>query len=147
MRSAIVDHVIDPASLTAEVAGDGNGAVVLFLGTVRDSNDGRAVTGIEYSAYRSMAERELAAIVAEASREFGTTDVVVEHRIGTLTIGDVSVAIAVAHPHRGAAYDASRYAIEQIKRRVPIWKREHYADGTREWIDPTAHSAAVEAAD
>jgi molybdopterin synthase catalytic subunit len=144
MRSAIVDHVIDPAALTGEVAHDGTGATVLFLGTVRDTNDGRSVTGIEYSAYRSMAERELAAIVAEASGEFGTSDIVVEHRLGTLEIGDVSVAIAVAHPHRGAAYDASRYVIEQIKRRVPIWKREHYADGTREWVDPTARHARAE---
>jgi molybdopterin synthase catalytic subunit len=146
MRSAIVERVIDPSALTAEVARDGNGAAILFLGTVRDSNDGRAVSGIEYSAYRSMAERELATIVAETASEFGTTDVVVEHRIGTLEIGEVSVAIAVAHPHRGAAYDASRYAIEQIKRRVPIWKRELYADGTREWVDPTARRAPAEAA-
>jgi len=146
MRSAIVDRVIDPAALTAEVAHDRNGATVLFLGTVRETNAGRTVTGIEYSAYRSMAERELASIVAEASAEFGTSDIVVEHRVGTLEIGEVSVAIAVAHPHRGAAYDASRYVIEQIKRRVPIWKREHYADGTREWVDPTAHRAAAEAA-
>jgi len=145
MRSAIVDRVIDPAALTAEVARDGNGAFVLFLGTVRNTNDGRSVMGIEYSAYRSMAERELAAIVAEASRDFGRPDVVVEHRVGTLEIGEVSVAIAVAHPHRGAAYDASRYVIEQIKRRVPIWKREHYADGTREWVDPTAPRATAEA--
>jgi len=148
MRSAIVDSVIDPAVLTAEVGGghDGNGATVLFLGTVRDTNDGRAVTGIEYSAYRSMAERELAKIVVEAGTQFGTTDVVVEHRLGTLDLGEVSVAIAVAHPHRGAAYDASRYVIEQIKRRVPIWKREHYADGTREWVDPTSRRTTVEAA-
>src|SRR5215831_645094 len=145
MRSAIADHVIDPAALTAEVAHDRNGATVVFLGTVRETNDGRSVTGIEYSAYRSMAERELAAIVAEASREFGTSDIVVEHRVGTLDIGEVSVAIAVAHPHRGAAYDASRYVIEHIKRRVPIWKREHYSDGTREWVHPTAYRAAVEA--
>lgn len=145
MRSAIVDRVIDPAALTAEVAGDGNGAAILFLGTVRESNEGRGVTGIEYSAYRPMAERELASIVAEASVEFGTTDIVVEHRVGTLAVGDVSVAIAVAHPHRAAAYDASRYVIEQIKRRVPVWKREHYADGTREWVDPTMHRATVEA--
>ena len=146
MRSAIVDHVIDPGALTTEVAGDGNGAVILFLGTVRDSNDGRSVMGIEYSAYRSMAERELASIVGEASREFATSDIVVEHRVGILAVGEVSVAIAVAHPHRGAAYDASRYVIEHIKRRVPIWKREHYVDGTREWVDPTGHRATAGAA-
>ncbi len=147
MRSAIVDHVIDPAGLNAQVSGNGNGAIVLFLGTVRDSNDGRAVTGIEYSAYRSMAEREVAAIVAEASADFDTTDIVVEHRVGVLAVGDVSVAIAVAHPHRAAAYDASRYVIDEIKRRVPIWKREHYADGSHEWVDPTAHRETTEAAD
>ena len=145
MRSAVVDRVIDPAALTSEVTGAGNGAAVLFLGTVRDSHDGRSVSGIEYSAYRSMAERELAAIVAEARAECGTPDVVVEHRLGELSVGEVSVAIAVAHPHRAAAYDASHYVIEQIKRRVPIWKREHYADGTREWVDPTAHRAGAEA--
>jgi molybdopterin synthase catalytic subunit len=145
MHSAVVEHVIDPAALTAEVARDGNGAAILFLGTVRDTNDGRPVIGIEYSAYRSMAERELAAIVREASQAFGTTNIVVEHRVGTLEIGETSVAIAVAHPHRGAAYDASRYLIEQIKQRVPIWKREHYADGTREWVDPTARHTPVEA--
>src|SRR5690242_20767590 len=134
MRSAIVERTIDPMALTAEVSARGNGAAILFLGTVRDSNDGRAVTGIEYASYKSMAERELSAIVHEASREFRTDDIAVEHCVGTLAIGDVSVAIAVAHPHRGAAYDASRYVIEQIKTRVPIWKREHYADGTREWV-------------
>ena len=143
MRSAIVERVIDPAALTAEVSAHKNGASVLFLGIVRDSNDGRAVTGIEYASYKSMAEREMSAIVSNASREFGTNDIVVEHGIGVLGIGEVSVAIAVAHPHRGAAYDASRYVIEQIKKRVPIWKREHYADGTREWIDPTGHRVAA----
>jgi molybdopterin synthase catalytic subunit len=101
---------------------------------VREVNDGRAVTGMEYTAYRSMAERELADIVREASQRFGTRDIVVEHRLGVLELGEASVAIAVAHPHRGAAYDASRYVIEQLKQRVPIWKLEHYVDGTREWV-------------
>lgn len=134
MRSALVHHAIHVAAITAEVARTANGATLLFIGTVRDVNDGRGVTGIEYSAYESMAERELADIVREAAREFGTEDIVVEHRLGTLELGDASIAIAVAHPHRGPAYDASRYVIEQIKRRVPIWKREHYVDGTREWV-------------
>jgi molybdopterin synthase catalytic subunit len=137
MRTALVDREIDVAALVREVADARNGATLLFVGTVRDVNDGRAVTGMEYSAYRYMAERELADIVREASEEFGTTLSVVEHRLGTLALGDASVAIAVAHPHRGAAYDASRYVIEQLKRRVPIWKLEHYVDGTREWVDPT----------
>lgn len=145
MRSAIVSSPLDPARLLAEVADPANGAAILFIGTVRDVNDGRAVTGIDYSAYSSMAERELAAILAEAATRFGTKHLVVEHRIGTLAIGDASVAIAVAHPRRGAAYDASRFVIEELKRRVPIWKREHYADGAREWVDPTRAAAEVRA--
>src|SRR5512146_1899370 len=134
MRSTLTDRPIDTAALVAEIARAANGATLLFVGTVRDVNDGRPVTGIEYSAYRSMAEREMADIVREASEKFDTTDIVVEHRLGELTLGDASVAIAVAHPRRGGAYDAARYVIEQLKQRVPIWKLEHYVDGTREWV-------------
>ena len=115
---------------------------MLFVGTVREQNDGRAVLGIEYAAYGPMAERELAAIAREAGARFDTGDIVVEHRVGELALGEASVAIAVAHPHRAPAYDASRYVIEQIKTRVPVWKREAYADGTRAWVDPTAHVLA-----
>jgi molybdopterin synthase catalytic subunit len=124
------------------VGAAGNGAAVLFLGTVRDVNDGRSVTGIEYSAYRSMAERELAAIVEEAAARIGSDDVVVEHRVGELRVGECSVAVAVAHPHRGLAFDGARYVIEELKRRVPIWKREQYMDGTREWVRATSSAAA-----
>lgn len=138
MRSTISDDVIDVESLLSEVERDSNGATVLFVGTVRDQNNGRPVTGIEYACYGPMATRELASICTEASERFATLDIVVEHRIGHLFVGEASVAIAVAHARRGAAYEASRYIIEQIKRRVPIWKREEYTDGTREWVDPTA---------
>ena len=134
MRTALVDGPIDLAALIAEVAHTSTGATLLFVGTVRDVNDGRGVSGMEYSAYRSMAERELADIVREAAKQFATEHIVVEHRLGTLELGEASVAIAVAHPHRGAAYDANRYVIEQLKQRVPIWKLEHYVDGTREWV-------------
>ena len=137
MRAALVTTPLDAARLLAEVSDPANGAAILFIGAVRDVNDGRAVTGIDYSAYAGMAERELAAIVREAAARFDTQHVVVEHRVGTLAVGEASVAIAVAHPRRGAAYEASRFVIEELKRRVPIWKREHYADGTREWVDPT----------
>lgn len=144
MRTAIVDQPIDSTALTAEVARHANGATVLFIGTVRDVNDGRGVSGMEYTAYRSMAERELADIVRETSVRFGTADIVVEHRLGVLELGEASVVIAVAHPHRGEAYDASRYIIEQLKQRLPIWKREAYVDGTREWVN-AGTGAAVEA--
>lgn len=142
MYSAVVDGPIEPSALLARVGAAGNGAAVLFLGTVRDVNDGRSVTGIEYSAYRSMAERELAAIVEEAAARIGSDDVVVEHRVGELRVGECSVAVAVAHPHRGLAFDGARYVIEELKRRVPIWKREQYMDGTREWVRATSSAAA-----
>ncbi len=145
MRSALVHRVIDPAGLLAEVARGANGAAVLFVGTVRDLNDGRPVTGMEYTAYMSMAERELHAVAREAADRFNTDDLVVEHRLGELAVGDISVAIVAAHPHRAPAFEAARYVIEELKRRVPVWKLEHYVDGTREWVDPTATPAPAEA--
>jgi len=137
IRTALVTHVIDGSALIGEVSADSHGATSLFLGTVRDVNDGRAVTGMEYTAYDAMASRELARIAAEAAEKFDGIALVIEHRTGTLALGDVSVAIAAAHAHRAAALDATRHVIEELKKRVPIWKREHYTDGTREWIDPT----------
>lgn len=134
MRTAIVDRAIDACALLAEVANARNGASVLFVGTVREVNDGAAVSGLDYSAYRGMAEQELDAIVREACDRWKTPDVVVEHRVGTLALGEASVVIAAAHPHRGEAYEASRYIIEELKKRLPIWKREHYLDGRTEWV-------------
>ena len=143
MRTAIVDDPIDTSAILAEVASARNGASVLFVGTVREMNDGRDVTGMEYTAYREMAERELRDVACEAVTRFGTDDIVVIHRVGALEIGEASVAIATAHPHRASAFDAARYVIEELKQRVPIWKREHYTDGTREWVH--AGSAAQRA--
>jgi molybdopterin synthase catalytic subunit len=141
--SAIVEKPIDVGTLLQRVARDANGATVLFLGNVRDMNDGRGVLGIEYTAYRSMAERELARIVEEAAALAQSSDIAVEHRLGELAIGECSVAIAVAHPHRGRAFDAARYVIEEIKRRLPIWKREQYVDGTREWVRATSDNSST----
>jgi molybdopterin synthase catalytic subunit len=143
MRAAIVRTPLDPGALLSEAARIANGASILFVGTVRDVNDGRAVSGIEYTAYESMATRELESILREAASHFGTNDIVVEHRIGPLGLGEASVVIAVGHAHRAQAYDASRFVIEELKRRVPIWKREEYVDGTREWVDPTIARAEV----
>ena len=142
MRATLVTASLDAATLLAEVSAPANGAAILFVGTVREVNVGRAVTGIDYSAYSAMAQRELDAIVREAVAAFHTPHVVVEHRLGTLSVGEASVAIAVAHPRRAAAFDAARFVIEELKRRVPIWKREHYVDGSREWVDPTAAGRA-----
>ncbi len=143
MRTALLDSAMDVTAIVAEVQRASNGATVLFVGTVRDVNDGRPVSGMEYTAYRAMAARELDAIAREASERFDTDDIVVEHRLGVLELGDASVVIAVAHPHRAEAYAASRYIIEQLKRRVPIWKLEHYADGTREWVGADGTPAAA----
>jgi molybdopterin synthase catalytic subunit len=135
--------VIDPQEIIALVANESCGATSLFLGTVRDQNDGRAVTGIDYSAYELMAERETRRIVEEAATTFGVERTCVVHRIGKLGLGDVSVAIAVAHARRGPAMDATRYIIEELKKRVPVWKREHYADGTRDWVGASGQTAPV----
>jgi len=135
IRTAIVRRAIDVAALLAEVENSANGATIVFLGQVREVNDGRAVTGIEYSAYGEMAERELAAIASECAADFGIENLAVEHRLGALELGDTSIAIVVAHPHRGKAYQASRFVIEEVKRRLPIWKREGYVDGTTEWVN------------
>lgn len=143
MRAALVQHPIDVMALLAEVGDRASGATSLFLGTVRDVNEGRDVTGIDYTAYDAMAVREMTRIVEEAASRFHTPHIVVEHRVGYLALTDVSIAIAVSHARRAPAMDAARYVIEQVKQRVPIWKREHYLDGTREWVDPTRAATEV----
>jgi len=139
---AIVEQAINVPALQARVAGPDMGAVSLFVGAVRDTNGGRAVSGIAYSAYGAMAIRELEAIAAEVELEFHGARVAVEHRVGELTIGEASVAVAVAHAHRAMAIDGCRQVIEELKRRVPIWKCEHYLDGTREWVHAGTGAAA-----
>ena len=143
IRSAIVNQPIEVSSLIDQARSNDAGALSIFLGTVRETSDGRAVTLLEYEAYQSMAEAELAGIIAEAVSRFGVTSLVAEHRVGDLDVGEVSVAIASSHAHRAAAIDCTRFVIEEIKKRVPIWKREHFADGTREWVDPTARAGAA----
>ena len=133
----LVREPIDVAALVREVARSAHGAIVLFLGVVRDVNEGREVTGIEYTAYEAMASSQLQAIAGEAADRFGSSDVIIVHRLGELALEEASVGIAVAHAHRDVAYALSRWTIEELKRRVPIWKREHYVDGTREWVDPS----------
>jgi len=141
VRGAIVMRPLDPGALLTEVSAPANGAAVLFVGTVRDINDDRAVTALDYKAYTPMAARELEAILREAESRWDGVTVVCEHRTGELSLGDASVVIAAAHPHRAAAFDAARYVIEELKKRVPIWKREHYADGDLEWVDNGAQRA------
>lgn len=134
----LVHEAIDPGALIKAVAAADKGAITLFLGTVREINEGRAVAGLRYSAYSEMAETELVRIADEMRDQFGVTSAVIEHRLGPLEIGDIAIGIAVAHEHRAPAIASVAYAMDEIKRRVPIWKEEEYADGTKEWVDPTA---------
>jgi molybdopterin synthase catalytic subunit len=128
---------IDLAPLFGAVQAPSRGGTAAFVGEVRDHHDGRTVLRLEYSAYGPMAEAECARIVAEAEQRW-TVAVALRHRIGPLAIGEAAVAVVAASAHREAAFAACRYVIEEVKRRVPIWKREHYADGTIAWVDPTA---------
>jgi molybdopterin synthase catalytic subunit len=123
---------IDLASLQAVSPTDG--ASCLFVGVVRNENGGRAVRFLEYEAFEEMALPLMQEIAAEARRRWPVTDVRIVHRLGRLEIGEASVAVAVASPHRGEAFEACRYAIDTLKATVPIWKKEFYADGAV-WLE------------
>jgi molybdopterin synthase catalytic subunit len=128
---------IELAPLLAGVCAPDRGGVATFLGQVRNHHGGRAVRRLEYSAYGPMAEAECARIVADAERRWGVA-VALRHRLGSLEVGETAVAVVAASAHREDAFAACRHVIEEVKRRVPIWKREHYGDGTVTWVDPTA---------
>ena len=121
---------IDPAAPAGRVRHPGAGAVLTFLGVVRDTNRGRRVTGIEYHAYEEMAVRELARIEEEARRRWSGVDVDIVHRIGRLSEGETIVRIIVASAHRAEGFEALRQAIDRLKESVPVWKKEIYADGS-----------------
>ena len=121
-------------ALIAAVAGAEHGGIATFLGTTRREAGAREFHAIEYSAYPELAETEIAAIVDEARERFGAA-VCIQHRTGLVGVGEASVGIAAGAPHRAAAFAACRYAIDEVKVRVPIWKRAHFADGTTAWFD------------
>ncbi len=129
----LVDGPIDAEWVAASVSGPGRGAVVVFHGTVRDHHAGRKVEKLTYSAYRPMAREALARIVEDLESDHEGLRAAIVHRLGEVPVGEASVVIAVGSPHRDAAYDASRTALERLKAEVPIWKREHYADGEAVW--------------
>lgn len=129
----LTSNPINLGPLLDSVQSTARGGIASFLGTVRDHHAGRTVLRLDYSAYVPMAEAEIARIVAEAESRWDV-GVAVQHRLGQLEIGDVAVAIAVASAHRDEAFVASRYVIEELKQRVPIWKKEYFADGTVDWV-------------
>lgn len=135
-RAELVDGPIDVDRAVRSVEAPGFGAVVVFLGTVRNHHAGRPVERLTYSAYRRMAADTLAKIVSDL--EADGTRVAIVHRLGEVPVGEASVVIAVGSPHRAAAYEASRTALERLKAEVPIWKREHYPEGEAVWREDEA---------
>jgi molybdopterin synthase catalytic subunit len=133
---------IDLATLIAGIESPAHGGVAAFLGQVRHHQDGRVVRRLEYSAYGPMAEEECARIVAEA-KERWPVRIALLHRVGMLEIGDTAVAVAAAGAHRDEAFAACRFVIEEVKRRVPIWKKEFYRDGAVQWVDPARAASEV----
>jgi MoaE-MoaD fusion protein len=129
----LVDGPIDTDRAVAAVSGPGRGAVVVFLGTVRDHHAGRTVAKLTYSAYRPMALEGLRRIVSDLEAAHQDLRAAIVHRLGEVPVGEASVVIAIGSPHRTAAYEASRTALERLKAEIPIWKREHYADGVAAW--------------
>jgi molybdopterin synthase catalytic subunit len=135
IRAWLTRDPIQAEEVLDRVRDASDGAVVLFLGVVRDHNEGRDVRGIEYEAYQEMAMSVMTAIALEAGESVDTDRIAVVHRTGELEVGEVSLAIAVGSPHREEAYQASRYIIEEIKKRVPMWKKERFADGETSWVE------------
>ena len=132
-EAKIVSGMIDIAALETQVSGTANGAVCTFVGQVRRDSRGREVAYLEYNAYVPMAEKQMLRIAEEAESKWGC-NVVVQHRIGHLDLGEASIVIAVGSPHRAEAFEACRWCIDTIKEDVPIWKREVCPDGTY-WIE------------
>ena len=132
--TTITELVLDPNRVVDAVSGDGDGAVVTFLGLVRDHNQGRRVTHLIYEAYDALAIKALDRIVTEAAEQWPSVRLAIHHRTGRLEIGEASVVIAAASAHRADAFAASRYAIERIKQIVPIWKHEYFEGGDT-WIE------------
>lgn len=132
-RAVLIDGPIEVAAVITSVTSPRRGAVVVFLGNVRDSHRGRAVERLTYDAYRPMATSALVTIVDEVSNPAEDLAIAIHHRLGAVAAGDTSVAIVAAAPHRALAFEASRTALERLKHEVPIWKCEHYADGEALW--------------
>jgi molybdopterin synthase catalytic subunit len=131
---SIGETPLDGAALERSVQTAQDGAVVLFTGVVRDNFGGRATDYLVYEAYAAMAVPVLEQIAAEAQRRWEIGRVAVHHRIGRLAIGEKAVIVAVAAPHRQAAFEAAAYIMDRIKEIAPIWKREHWQDGAAEWV-------------
>ncbi len=132
---SIATTAIDADALKAQLNNDQAGALTTFEGWVRNHNDGQAVNSLEYEAHLELAEKEGLKIIEEATEKFDLLQAVCVHRIGHLAIGDMAVWVGVSSAHRDAAFQACRFIIDEVKQRVPIWKKEHYSEGPSEWLE------------
>lgn len=132
---------IDYHALTESVRSNQSGAVVLFLGTVRELTKGRRTVALDYEGYPEMAKVKMEQLEAAARSRWPVDQVAIAHRLGHLELGDISVAVAVSCPHRNEAFEAGRYLIDELKVQVPIWKQENWDDGTKEWVHPGEDAA------
>ena len=135
MKFAVSNKPIDVAAAREAVADNSCGALAVFEGWIRDHNEGQAVERLEYEVYRPVAEKEGARIIDEALEKFGVSHALCIHREGLLELGEIAVIVCVSSPHRGEAFDACRYIIDETKTRLPIWKKEHYVSGISEWVN------------
>lgn len=138
----LTKNVIDYTVVTESVRSNQAGAVILFLGTVRELTKGRRTVALDYDAYAEMANAKLTELEREARDRWPIIDVAIVHRLGHLELGDVSVAIAVSTPHRGQAFEAGQHLIDRLKELVPIWKKENWDDGSTEWVHPGLENSA-----
>jgi molybdopterin synthase catalytic subunit len=132
----LTNEPINTGTLLERACDPRAGAVVLFLGTTRELTDGRQTVELVYEDYNSMAEQKLAELEAEACGRWPIVECLIVHRLGSVPVGEASVAIVVSTPHRADAFAAGEWLIDTLKREVPVWKREQYADGTQEWVHP-----------
>jgi len=142
MKFSVNDAPIDVAAARKSVADQHCGALVVFEGWIRDHNEGQEVERLEYEVYRPVAEKEGAKIIDEALARFSISHAMCIHREGLLELGECAVIVCVSSAHRGAAFDACRYIIDEAKTRLPIWKKEHYVTGVSEWVNCEQCAAA-----
>jgi molybdopterin synthase catalytic subunit len=142
MKFSVSDRAIDVEAAKNAVTDSHCGAFVAFEGWIRDHNEGQAVERLEYEVYRPVAENEGAKIIDEALARFAVSHALCIHREGLLELGEIAVIVCVSAAHRDAAFDACRYIIDQVKIRLPIWKKEHYVTGVSEWVNCEQCAAA-----
>jgi molybdopterin synthase catalytic subunit len=135
-------HSIEPHALAAELADPACGGYAAFEGWVRDTNEGQPVRRLEYEAFEALALREGERVIAEAISRFGVRHAACVHRVGELGVGELAVWVGVSAPHRDQAFGACRYIIDEVKHRLPIWKKEHYVNGDSGWVNCERCAAA-----